>query len=407
MKVIDGWKLHCVDCGNLLDVDPRGFACPKCGGLLELTQSKRVSAERLFPESGGLSVWRYREGLPINRASTPVTMGEGGTPLVKSVHLGSELGLQSLFFKIEGQNPTGSFKDRGMTVAVTRAVESGAHVLICASTGNTSASLAAYASRAGLKCAVVLPSGKVATEKLTQAIAHGARLIRVADGFDRALELTSRAVAQTDGLYLMNSINPYRIEGQKTVSFEIYEQLGNVVPDYVVLPVGNAGNISAVWKGFKELRESGVTTKVPRLIGVQAKGASPIVEAFVEGGEVKSWSKPETVASAIRIGTPVSWKKAIAALRDSDGMAVSVTDSDIVRARWDLSSQEGVFVENASATPVAALRKIQGEIRRGAIVVCITTGHGIKEKIPESWSAVSLPIVRDEKQLVKMLSRQG
>ncbi len=407
MNVNDGWKLHCVDCGNMLDADPKGFACPKCGGLLELIRSKPVSADRLFPGFGGLSVWRYREGLPINPASTPITMGEGGTPLVKSVHLGSELGLLNLFFKIEGQNPTGSFKDRGMTVAVTRAVESGAKVLICASTGNTSASLAAYASRAGLKCAVVLPSGKVAGGKLTQAIAHGARLVRVTNGFDRALELTSRTVAQEDWLYLMNSINPYRIEGQKTVSFEIYEQLGNVVPDYIVLPVGNAGNISAVWKGFKELREWGVTTKVPRLIGVQAKGASPIVVAFVEGGEVKSWSKPETVASAIRIGTPVSWKKAIAALRDSSGMAVSVTDSDIVRARWDLSSQEGVFVENASATPVAALRKIRDKIRRGATVVCITTGHGIKEAIPGSWSAVSPPIVRNEKQLAKRLSRQG
>ncbi len=403
MKVVDGWILHCVDCGNLLDSDPKGFACPKCGGLLELIQSKPVSAKRLFPGPGGLSVWRYREGFPISPASAPITLGEGGTPLVQSVHLGSGLGLRNLFFKIEGQNPTGSFKDRGMTVAVTRAAESGAQVLICASTGNTSASLAAYASRAGLKCAVVLPSGKVARGKLTQAIAHGARLVRVADGFDRALELTSRAVAQTDWLYLMNSINPYRIEGQKTVSFEIYEQLGNLVPDYIVLPVGNAGNISAVWKGFKELRESGVTTKVPRLIGVQAKGASPIVEAFSTRGEVKSWSRPQTVASAIRIGAPVSWKKAIAALRDSDGLAVSVTDSDIVRARWDLSSQEGVFVENASATPVAALRKIRGKVRRGATVVCITTGHGIKEAIPENWSALSLPIVKNEKQLARAL----
>jgi threonine synthase len=392
-----------VDCGSELDADPVAFACPKCGGILELRMTKPLPVGTLFPEEGGSGVWRYRSSFPVRKTSRPVTMGEGGTPLVQSVHIGSELGLGNLFFKVEGQNPTGSFKDRGMTVAVTRAVESGAEVLVCASTGNTSASLAAYASRAGLKSAVVLPSGKVTKGKLTQAVAHGAKLVRVADGFDRALELTMKAVAGDNRLYLMNSVNPYRIEGQKTVAFEIYEQLGNKVPDYVVLPVGNAGNISAVWKGFKELQESSATDRIPRLIGVQAEGASPIVEALDKGREVKSWAKPETVASAIRIGNPVSWKKAVTALRDSGGIAMSVTDSEIVQARRDLASKEGEFVENASATPIAALRKSRGIIKENAIVVCITTGHGLKEAIPDEWGPTQSPPLTNEAQLVKAL----
>ena len=404
MKVPEGWKLRCIGCGSAFRSDPQGFICPNCGNLLELIQSPLPSAKSLVPGAGEISVWRYRAALPVGRDTDPITMGEGGTPLVKSAHLGKALGLRSLFFKVEGGNPTGSFKDRGMTVAVTRAVESGAKVLVCASTGNTSASLAAYASRAGLKCAVVLPSGKVAAGKLIQAVAHGAKLVRVNDGFDRALELTEKAVALSESLYLMNSINPYRIEGQKTVAFEIYEQLGNRVPDYLVLPVGNAGNISAVWKGFKELRGAGVTSKVPRLVGVQASGASPIVEAFNSGKETKPWPSPETVASAIRIGTPVSWKKAMTALRESGGIAVSVTDSEIVSARKELSSTEGIFVENASATPIAGLRKILKSVKPDALVVCINTGHGLKEAIPDDWREKRPPLVRNEKQLAGLLS---
>ncbi|MDE1852443.1 MAG: threonine synthase [Thaumarchaeota archaeon] len=395
--------MRCIDCGKTEGYDPPGFLCPKCGGLTELLQRKRVSVDDLLPGRGAPSVWRYRASLPVGRGSDPVTLNEGGTPLVRSARLGPKLGLNRLFFKVEGQNPTGSFKDRGMTVAVTRAVESGAKVLVCASTGNTSASLAAYASRAGLRSAVVLPSGKVAAGKLTQAVAHGARLVRVEDNFDRALQITSKAVAISKSLYLMNSINPYRIEGQKTVAFEIFEQLGNRVPDYVVLPVGNAGNISAVWKGFSDLKKLGATKTVPRLVGVQAEGASPMVEAYRQGRAPRPWTAPETVASAIRIGTPVSWKKAMAALRGSKGEALSVSDVEIVSARRSLSASEGIFVENASATPIAALGKLKG-IPKAATVVCITTGHGLKEPIPEDWSDTSPPTAKDERELVRLLA---
>ena len=307
MKVPEGWSLRCVGRGHQLSTDPPGFACPECGEILELAAPERLSADRLFsPKGGVLKVWRYASALPGGGAE-PVTLGEGGTPLVGSSRSGPSLGLRKVYFKVEGQNPTGAFKDRGMTGAVTRARESGAEVLICASTGNTAASLSAYAAKAGMKSAVVLPSGKVAMGKLAQAIAYGAELIQVDDGFDRALELTKEAVVRSGRLYLLNSINPYRIEGQKTVAFEIYEQLGGV-PDFVVLPVGNAGNISAVWKGFKELRGWGIADSVPRLVGVQAEGASPVAEAYAEGKKVvRPCKDPETVASAIRIGNPGSW----------------------------------------------------------------------------------------------------
>jgi threonine synthase len=353
----------------------------------------------LFGSHKPLSVWRYASAIP-HGGRGPVTLDEGGTPLVESAGLALR---PKVFFKIEGQNPTGSFKDRGMTVAVTRAIESGAQVLVCASTGNTAASLAAYAARAGLKSAVILPSGKVATGKLAQAIAHGAMLVQVDDGFDRALELTMKAVALSQRLYLLNSINPYRVEGQKTVAFEIFEQLGSV-PDYVVLPVGNAGNISAVWKGFRELRDWGITEKVPRLVGVQAEGASPVAEAFAKGrSSVKPWKDPETLASAIRIGNPVSWKKALRAIADSKGMALAVSDAEIVEARRELATKEGVFVESASAAPLAGLRKIQESVGRDSTVVCILTGHGLKDKLPAEWTKGKPPVARSAKEIVRLL----
>ncbi len=404
MKVPDGWTLACVGCGRKLHSDPGAFTCPNCGDILELLFSGRPSADELFkPKNASLRVWRYARAIP-GEPSKAVTLNEGGTPLPKSVSLGRELGLPNLFFKVEGQNPTGSFKDRGMTVAVSRARESGAKVLVCASTGNTAASLAAYAARADLKAAVILPSGKVATGKLAQAIAHGARLIQVDDGFDRALELTVKAVAESDELYLMNSINPYRIEGQKTVAFEIYEQLQRV-PDYVFLPVGNAGNISAVWKGFKELRDWGVTASVPRLVGVQAAGASPVAEAFERGSrKVRPWRSPETVASAIRIGNPMSWKKALRAIEGSGGRAMAVSDEEILQARRELASREGVFVENASAAPLAGLRRVKEEIGRDSTVVCILTGHGLKDKLPASWTRTRPQVATGAKELVKLLT---
>lgn len=403
LKVSDGWSLHCVGKGHSLEGDPVGFSCPHCGDILELTMAAGVSRRELFgPRGRTPGVWRYSAALPQAKTK-PVSMMEGGTPLVRSASLGPRLGIEKVFFKVEGQNPTGSFKDRGMTVAVTRAVDSGARVLVCASTGNTAASLAAYAARAGLESAVILPSGKVATGKLAQAMAHGARLVQVEDGFDRALELTTRTVALSRGLYLLNSINPYRIEGQKTVAFEVYEQLGGV-PDYLVLPVGNAGNISAVWKGFKELREWGITASVPRMVGVQAEGASPLAEAFSAGGKVvRPWRNPDTIASAIRIGNPVSWKKALKAVSESKGMALAVSDKEIVRARRDLAVREGIFVENASAAPLAGVRKLREKIQPDSKVVCILTGHGLKDKLPAAWKVRPM-VARSAKELVTLLS---
>ena len=406
MKAPEGWALRCVGRGHRLSADPPGFVCPKCGEILELVPPERLSADRLFkPEAGVLKVWRYASALP-GGGLEPVTLGEGGTPLVRSSKSGPTLGLRKVYFKVEGQNPTGSFKDRGMTVAVTRAKQSGADVLICASTGNTAASLSAYAARAGMKSAVVLPSGKVSMGKLAQAIAYGAKLIQVDDGFDRALELTKEAVARSDRLYLLNSINPYRIEGQKTVAFEIYEQLG-AVPDYIVLPVGNAGNISAVWKGFRELRDWGVTDSVPHLVGVQAEGASPVAEAYAQGKKaVRPWKNPETVASAIRIGNPVSWKKALRAVEGSGGMVLAVSDEEIVEARRELALKEGVFVESASATPLAGLRRIREKVGADSTVVCILTGNGLKDKIPDSWGGRP-KVARSARDLVGMLAGPG
>ncbi len=357
----------------------------------------------IFPRGGSPSVFRYMSALPVR--GEPVSLGEGGTPLLASRRIGPSFGLRDLYLKNEGQNPTGSFKDRGMAVAVTAARRSGARVLVCASTGNTSASLAAYASRAGLESAVVIPDGKVAQGKLTQAVAYGAKVVRVAGGFDDALKMTLRLVARSRVFYPVNSINPYRIEGQKTVSLEVYEQLGRKVPDYVVLPVGNAGNISAVWKGFRELKAWGVADGLPRLVGVQAAGAAPIAEAYSKGlGSVRPWENPETVASAIRIGNPVSWKKAQAAVRESGGMVVAVEDREIVRAREEMSRKEGVFVEAASAAPVAALKLLDGMIPKDSTVVCIATGTGLKDQEAVDWKMDSMPLASDDDSLARLLS---
>ncbi len=350
-------------------------------------------------------MWRYGAALPMGKSAPHVTLGEGGTPLVRATRLGRATGFMDLYLKNEGQNPTGSFKDRGMTVAVSRAKQVGARVLVCASTGNTSASLAAYASHAGMAAAVVLPSGSVAAGKLTQAIFFGAKILKVEGNFDTALQILLRAVRSNREMYLVNSVNPYRLEGQKTVAFEIFEQLGDRVPDYVILPVGNAGNISAVWKGFKELRAWGITRRSPRMVGVQASGAAPIVEAF-EGGleRVLPWSAPQTVASAIRIGSPVSWVKALRAIEESKGTALSVSDSEILRARKAMASQEGVFVEAASAAAVAALEHLKGKVGADKKIVCIATGSGLKEQTTVTDELRDAPTVTDESALVRELT---
>jgi threonine synthase len=399
--------LECAECGARFESDPPGFACPTCAGLLQLVRDKVTapSKSELFGRTGE-GIWRFRALLPFGSEVSPTSLREGGTPLIKTRNIPKEVGITNLYVKNEGQNPTASFKDRGMTASVTRALQTGARVLICASTGNTSASMSAYAARAGVKAAIVVPSGKVAAGKLVQAIAYGATIIKTEGTFDDALSLTLKAVSDLQGFSIMNSVNPYRIEGQKTVAFEIYEQLGFVVPDYVVLPVGNAGNLTAVWKGFKEMKESGITDKLPRMVGVQAEGAAPIARAFWKGADtVTPVAEPRTVASAIRIGNPASAKKALRALRESNGMALTVTDDEIVRARLALASGEGIFVEPASATPLAALKEIGGRLEKGAVVVCIATGNGLKDQESIETDLDKSPTVADSEALVRLLGR--
>lgn len=283
---------------------------------------------------------------------------------------------------MRGENPTGSFKDRGMTVGISKALELGSKAVACASTGNTSASLAAYAVKAGLKSIVFIPSGKIALDNLTQAIVHGAQIIQIEGSFDDALKKVLSFISFNKGVYLLNSINPYRIEGQKTLAYEVYNQLGNSIPTSVILPVGNAGNISAVWKGFIDLKNLGLTTKLPRMIAIQAKGASPLVAAFKKHEmEMHPISHPETMATAIRIGSPVSWKKALKAVYDSKGLMESVTYREIFQAQSTLARLGGLFIEPASATSTAGLKKLAeiGLIEQDEQVVCISTGHGLKD----------------------------
>ncbi|HEY7106683.1 MAG TPA: threonine synthase [Acidimicrobiia bacterium] len=313
----------------------------------------------------------YREHLPIEPGSPVITLLEGNTPLVHAERLSEELGLD-VHLKVEGLNPTGSFKDRGMTMAISKAVESGAKVVVCASTGNTSASAAAYAARAGLTCGVVLPEGHVALGKLAQALIHGAKVVPVRGNFDEALTVV-RELGSLDGVEVVNSINPFRIEGQKTAAFEIIDVLGDA-PHAHCIPVGNAGNITAYWKGYEQYRELGSSKRAPRMLGWQALGAAPIVL----GERVMH---PETIATAIRIGNPASWDAAVAARDESGGAIEAVTDDEILAAYRELAASEGVFVEPASAASVAGLRKAAGRglVERGETVVCTVTGHGLKD----------------------------
>ena len=311
-----------------------------------------------------------------------VSLGEGGTPLIHSPRLSEKVGRGcEVFVKYEGLNPTGSFKDRGMTVAVSKALERGAKTLICASTGNTSASAAAYAARAGMRCAVVLPAGKIASGKMAQAFAYGARIVAIEGNFDQALEIV-RALGEREDFAIVNSINPDRIAGQKTAAFEIVDELGDA-PDLHLLPVGNAGNITAYWAGYEEFRAAGKATRSPRMIGFQAEGAAPIFH-----GEVVA--RPETVATAIRIGNPASWSQANRAIEESGGTIDIVSDEEILDAQRWLASAEGIFVEPASAAPIAGLlaRVQRRRIRRafnassipdGCRIVCTVTGHGLKD----------------------------
>ncbi len=320
-------------------------------------------------------VEEYRDRLPVGPGTPVVTLGEGGTPLVEARRLTELTGCQ-VWIKVEGMNPTGSFKDRGMTMAISRAAQAGARAVICASTGNTSASAAAYATAAGMACGVLVPEGKIAMGKLSQAIAHGATLLQVEGNFDDCLTL-ARKLAETYPVELVNSVNPYRIEGQKTAAFEVVDALGDA-PDIHCLPVGNAGNITAYWKGYGEYTAGadrpGPATRRPAMWGFQAAGAAPIVLG-------RPVDRPETVATAIRIGNPASWKEAEQARDDSGGRIGSVTDDQILAAHRFLSSQEGIFVEPASAAGVAGLLAAQaaGRLTEGQRVVCTVTGHGLKD----------------------------
>ncbi len=316
----------------------------------------------------------YQDFLPVSDATPRVTLLEGNTPLIPSVRIGPELpGCIRLFFKYEGVNPTGSFKDRGMTLAVSKAVEQGARCTMCASTGNTSAAAAAYSARAGLQSVVLIPAGYVALGKLAQALAYGARTIEVEGNFDDCLGLV-REITDNYPVVLVNSLNPYRLEGQKTAAFEVCDVLGGS-PDYHILPVGNAGNITAYWWGYKEYCERGVVDRTPRMLGFQAEGAAPMVLG-------KPVPNPETIATAIRIGNPARWQEAAQAVEESDGIIRIVTDEEICAAYQDLAGKEGLFVEPASAASVARLRKLAAEGFFGeepATVVCTLTGHGLKD----------------------------
>ena len=328
------------------------------------------------PKKSGAHQWRgvieeYRDRLPVSAKTPVVTLHEGGTPLIYACYL-SELLENEVWLKYEGINPTGSFKDRGMTMAISKAAEDGAKAVICASTGNTSASAAAYATKAGMISAVLIPAGKIATGKLAQAVIHGAEILQVAGNFDDCLNL-ARELSENYPVALVNSVNPYRIEGQKTAAFEVIDMLG-FAPDIHALPVGNAGNITAYWKGYNEYRKDGISKSLPQMYGFQAAGAAPLVKG-------KPVLKPETIATAIRIGNPASWDQAIEARDKSGGVIDSVTDKEILAAYAVVAGKEGVFVEPSSAAGIAGLIKYKkaGKLPKGKKIVITVTGHGLKD----------------------------
>lgn len=354
--------------------------CPHCGDMLEWINERSTSAGALLPPPQEFTLWRYSSLLPDIGNGGIVSLSEGGTPLQYSDRLSELLGIEELFIKNEGRNPTGSFKDRGMSVALTAARSAGRESVVCASTGNTASSMAAYCAKAGMKAFVVVPKGKVAGAKLKQTALYGGTILEVDGNFDMALEMV-RDLSWKGGPAIMNSINPMRIEGQKTGAFEVCDQLSSS-PDWLIIPVGNGGNITAYWKGFREFRALGAVSSLPRLVAVQAEGASPVVSSINSGQEEVTFEDaPETIATAIRIGKPANWRRAMAAVRESNGAAVKVTDMEIMAARKAVASREGTLVELASASTIAAAIRLreQGAIRRDETVVCVTTGNGLKD----------------------------
>jgi len=381
--------LRCIQCAETFDPHERLLACRGCGDLLEVViddagmkpaELKHLWLERRMSNSARdrSGVWRFREFLPDYSEEQVVTLGEGNVPLVRGKKTAEWVGIKNLLFKHLGWNPTGSFKDLGMTVGMTEAKFVGAKAVGCASTGNTSASMAAYAARAGVKAKVYLPAGKLSHNKLAQALDFGAEIIQVEGSFDRALDTM---LASGEDVYFLNSINPFRLEGQKTVMFELFEQLNWRAPDYVVVPGGNLGNSSSFGKAFEELIAAGLIEKAPRLVVVQAAGASPFSQMYrSRAKELTPTEHPETVATAIRIGNPRSWKKALRAVQKSGGFVMDVTDAEIGEAKA-MIGRDGVGCEPASAATLAGLRKLtsQGRFDKDASVVAILTGHALKD----------------------------
>ncbi|PUA34131.1 MAG: threonine synthase [Candidatus Terraquivivens tikiterensis] len=405
------WQ-ECIECRSVYDADAVRYRCD-CGGLLEVSIDIEslgdISWERF--RSRRFNVWRYIELLPFEDHEHAVSLEEGGTPLYKADRLAEWLGAKNVYIKYEGMNPTGSFKDRGMCVGITKALKLGARGVACASTGNTAASLAAYSAKAGIPCIVVVPKEVVALGKLFQALLYGAKVVRLHGTFDEALSLVWKASEEV-GVYLLNSINPWRLEGQKTVAFETVDQLGRV-PRYVVLPVGNCGNIAAAWKGFKEMEMAGLINEKPSMVGIQSEGASPFVDLVKEGLEtLRPVETPKTVASAIRIGRPVNWKKALLAVKESGGLVAKVSDAEIIQAQRMLASLEGIGVEPAAAASVAGVKKLieSGDIDADETIVCVCTGSMLKDPNPELIKGLEpteivpeLGLVRD--LLASLLSR--
>ncbi len=383
------------DCDAEYQLNDRLYVCSRCGGLLDVERANdsaddptalrelwraRLSSHDPRDRSG---VWRFREFLPFDQQTEIVSLGEGNTPLYDAPRSASYCRLQRLRMKHQGNNPTGSFKDTGMTAAVTQARKLGARLVMCASTGNTAASLAAYAARANLTCAIIVPSGQVSHAKLAQALDYGAKVLEIEGNFDSCMSVI-RELAEDKSVYLVNSINPFRIEGQKTVAFELAEQLEWRVPDHLILPGGNLGNSSAFGKGFRELLESGLIDRQPRITVVQATGAAPFARYFNEhtddDADLVNEQHPKTLASAIKIGAPVSWRKALRAVRETGGNVITVTEQEIADAKA-IVGRDGIGCEPASATTVAGIRKLvgEGQIKDDESVVAVLTGHVLKD----------------------------
>lgn len=382
---------RCIECHAEFDIDARVYVCSQCGGLLDIERSEPVDSASLrelwrqrrasLDPRDRSGVWRFREFLPFADDTDIVSLDEGNTPLYYSSQAADYCALYNLDLKHQGCNPTGSFKDTGMTVAVTQARKLGARLVVCASTGNTAASLAAYAARADLACAIIVPSGQVSHAKLAQALDYGAKVLEIDGNFDTCMNVI-RELAEDSSVYLVNSINPFRIEGQKTVAFELMEQLEWRVPDHLVVPGGNLGNSSAFGKGFRELFESGLIDQQPKITVVQAEGAAPFARFYADA-EHESFineEHPSTLASAIKIGAPVSWQKAWRAVRETGGSVITVTEQEIADAKA-MIGRDGIGCEPASATTVAGIRKLVlgGVIAHHHVVVAVLTGHVLKD----------------------------